>query len=66
MSYRVMITKTKGAASFRRRSSIAALEKAIELIGRGAKDVQITDATGRKYAPSSFIKAHVERELSLL
>jgi hypothetical protein len=53
----------RGPRSFRRKSSIAALEKAIELVRRGAKGVRIADADGRQYEPARFIEAHVQQEL---
>ena len=52
MSYIITGTDTTGALSLKRDSVVAAIKKALELLGDGCRDVSIAAPDGRIYGHS--------------
>jgi len=54
MSYIITGTNSAGVLSLKRDSAVAAVKKAAELIGDGARNVRITGPDGRVYSDAEF------------
>ena len=54
MDYIITGRNATGAISLRRESAVAAIKKAVELMGDGHLEVQITDPDGRVYSHTEF------------
>jgi hypothetical protein len=54
MSYIITGTNSAGVLSLKRDSAVAAVKKAAELMGDGARDVHITAPDGRVYSDVEF------------
>ena len=54
MDYIITGRNATGAISLRRESAVAAIKKAVELMGDGHLEVQITDPDGRVYSHKEF------------
>jgi hypothetical protein len=54
MCYIITGTNSAGVLSLKRDSAVAAVKKAAELMGDGARDVHITDPDGRVYSDVEF------------
>ena len=59
MSYIITGTNSVGVLSLKRELAAAATKKAIELLGDGFRDVQITSPDGRVYRDAEFAQLHV-------
>jgi hypothetical protein len=54
MCFIITGTNSAGVLSLKRDSAVAAVKKAAELMGDGARDVHITDPDGRVYSDVEF------------
>jgi len=54
MSYLITGTNSAGLLSLKRDTAPAAIKKAVELLGDGARNVQVTDPDGRVYDHEEF------------
>jgi hypothetical protein len=58
MNYIITGTNSAGVLSLKRDSVVAAVKKAVELMGEGTRDVCITDPDGRVYSDSEFTELY--------
>src|SRR5258707_15369657 len=59
MSYVITGTNSAGVLSLKRHSAVAAIKKAVELLGDGTRDVHITDPDGRTYSDAEFSQLYM-------
>jgi hypothetical protein len=59
MSYVITGTNSAGVLSLKRDSAVAAIEKAVELMGDGTRDVHITDPDDRIYIDAEFSQLYM-------
>jgi hypothetical protein len=59
MSYVITGTNSAGVLSLKRDSAVAAIKKAVELMGDGTRDVHITDPDGRTYSDAEFSQLYM-------
>ncbi len=59
MSYVITGTNSAGVLSLKRDSAVAAIKKAVELMGDGTRDVHITDPDGRIYSDAEFSQLYM-------
>lgn len=61
MTYIISARDSAGGVSIKRDTAAAAIKKAVELMGEGSWDVQITDPDGRVYGHAEFTQLYAAR-----